>query len=284
MNYFLFTLICCLSLTSCQKEIPFDIDDDGKKIVLNSFIGPNMESVVVYLSQSQSVISSTPIQVISNATVQLFKNGTNLGNMVSDGDGKFTLEHTPEAGATYRVEASAEGLDPVHAETRIPNEPVIASVSTAELFEQEFSFELVLSDNGNQENYYQLLMVILDDVGGNPSIISFSTNSPLLANQGNPFGGEEDGKEYFYTGAFFTDDAFSGESISLDLSAFYTSSTTAIQYLSCTEEYYLYKLTLENFYENNDNPFAQPVQIYSNIEGGLGIFAGYSFDQVNIFN
>jgi len=152
------------------------------------------------------------------------------------------------------------------------------------LFEQEFSFELVLSDNGNQDNYYQLLLVILDDFDGNPSITGFSTNSPLLADQGSPFGGEEDGTEFFFTDAFFTDDAFSGESISLELSASYPSSPTAIQYVSCTEEYYLYKLTLQNFYENNGNPFAQPVQIYSNIEGGLGIFAGYSFDQVNIFN
>ena len=43
-----------------------------------------------------------------------------------------------------------------------------------------------------------------------------------------------------------------------------------------TEEYYQYAVTqdLQAWVENN--PFAQPVQTFENIEGGLGIFAGYS--------
>ena len=43
-----------------------------------------------------------------------------------------------------------------------------------------------------------------------------------------------------------------------------------------TEEYYQYSVTqdLQAFVENN--PFAQPVQVFDNVEGGLGIFAGYS--------
>ena len=43
-----------------------------------------------------------------------------------------------------------------------------------------------------------------------------------------------------------------------------------------TEEYYQYNYTrkLQSFVRNN--PFAQPVQVFDNIENGLGIFAGYS--------
>ncbi len=43
-----------------------------------------------------------------------------------------------------------------------------------------------------------------------------------------------------------------------------------------TEEYYNYNYTrdLQALVENN--PFAQPVQVFDNIEGGLGVFAGYS--------
>ncbi len=42
-----------------------------------------------------------------------------------------------------------------------------------------------------------------------------------------------------------------------------------------TEEYYNYNYTrdLQALVENN--PFAQPVQVFDNIEGGLGVFAGY---------
>lgn len=43
-----------------------------------------------------------------------------------------------------------------------------------------------------------------------------------------------------------------------------------------TEEYYNYNYTRDLQASVENNPFAQPVQMFDNVEGGLGIFAGYS--------
>ncbi len=43
-----------------------------------------------------------------------------------------------------------------------------------------------------------------------------------------------------------------------------------------TKEYYDYHYTRDLQASVENNPFAQPVQVLNNIEGGLGIFAGYS--------
>ena len=43
-----------------------------------------------------------------------------------------------------------------------------------------------------------------------------------------------------------------------------------------TEEYYQYNYTRDLQASTENNPFAQPVQVFDNIEGGLGIFAGYN--------
>ena len=43
-----------------------------------------------------------------------------------------------------------------------------------------------------------------------------------------------------------------------------------------TEEYYNYHYTRDLQASVESNPFAQPVQVFDNIEGGLGVFAGYS--------
>lgn len=43
-----------------------------------------------------------------------------------------------------------------------------------------------------------------------------------------------------------------------------------------TEEYYNYTRTRDLQASVESNPFAQPVQVYDNIEGGLGVFAGYN--------
>jgi hypothetical protein len=54
--------------------------------------------------------------------------------------------------------------------------------------------------------------------------------------------------------------------------------------LSVSESYFRY-LKATEFQENNeDNPFATPVQVYNNIENGLGIFAGYSISKYPLFD
>ena len=43
-----------------------------------------------------------------------------------------------------------------------------------------------------------------------------------------------------------------------------------------TEEYYNYHYTRDLQASVENNPFAQPVLVFDNIDGGLGVFAGYS--------
>ena len=49
------------------------------------------------------------------------------------------------------------------------------------------------------------------------------------------------------------------------------------------EDYFKYKLSLEKYQETAGDPFAQPVQVYSNVENGFGIFGGYSVYRDTLF-
>jgi hypothetical protein len=60
-----------------------------------------------------------------------------------------------------------------------------------------------------------------------------------------------------------------GEPFEPEFTAFALLRTT-------TEEYYNYHYTRDLQASVESNPFAQPVQVFDNIEGGLGVFAGYS--------
>ena len=163
MRTIITSLLLCLLFVSCEKEIPFDIDDDGNKLVINSFIGPNLDEIHVQVSQSKSVISTESLQNLPNATVTLYKNGASLGALTSVGDGKFVITHTPEIGATYRIEASAQGLDDVTAETTIPATPNIDTLANPEFTGEEFKFDAVIEDFPNQDNFYQLLLLFTAD-------------------------------------------------------------------------------------------------------------------------
>ena len=48
--------------------------------------------------------------------------------------------------------------------------------------------------------------------------------------------------------------------------------------ISASEDYFRYKRTYSLQEESSGDPFAQPVNVYNNIENGFGIVAGYSED------
>jgi len=41
---------------------------------------------------------------------------------------------------------------------------------------------------------------------------------------------------------------------------------------------------MELFIQNKDNPFAEPVQVFSNIENGFGIFGGKTHDYYSFYS
>ena len=47
-----------------------------------------------------------------------------------------------------------------------------------------------------------------------------------------------------------------------------------------SEGQYRYTRSVDLQYENDGNPFAEPVQVYTNVENGFGIMAGSSASQV----
>ena len=46
-----------------------------------------------------------------------------------------------------------------------------------------------------------------------------------------------------------------------------------IQLLTTDYHYYQYHISINNY--ESGNPFAEPTRIYSNVENGYGVFAGY---------
>jgi hypothetical protein len=102
--------------------------------------------------------------------------------------------------------------------------------------------------------------------GDNWSQSFFSTDPFFL-------GGSQD--NYFWDGAAFRDDAFDGQKQRITIDLDYVGNN-GILLISATEEHFLYHLSYKAYQDSNGDPFAQPVQIYSNVENGLGIFAGHN--------
>ncbi len=55
---------------------------------------------------------------------------------------------------------------------------------------------------------------------------------------------------------------------------YYAEINCKIEVISCSEAYYNYMKSITKYGMSLGNPFSQPVQVYSNINNGFGIFAG----------
>ena len=84
--------------------------------------------------------------------------------------------------------------------------------------------------------------------------------------------------------AFFNDKGIDGlrSKISIDgtgLSDMIDSSFLKIYFLNTDKTYFDYQKSVEK-YNSGENPFTEPSPVYSNITGGLGIFAAYTVDSL----
>ena len=93
----------------------------------------------------------------------------------------------------------------------------------------------------------------------------------------------------FYSSTNFTDALFNGDEYTIDIIADefyftgekgeygeeYNVDSLAVIFSKVSEEYYWYETSYQSFLSSRYS-FAQPVQVYSNVENGHGIFAGYS--------
>ena len=139
-----------LSLPACEKEIKLDTGNYTPRIVMNGIISPDS---LIEISLSKSFLYTDTLldrSLLEDASLTLFINGEKRETMrmvrvdtVHGRDRLFgytalksiyrsTLR--PETGDKIRIEASAEKLYPVWAETTIPIPPQIHRVDTATFF------------------------------------------------------------------------------------------------------------------------------------------------------
>lgn len=275
--------------SSCEKEIQVDLPQHDPMIVANSFFSPDC-TWTVYLSNSLAILDRENINSIDNGTVSITDNNNNSETLLHKGAGVYKSSVSrPLNGKTYTLKVAAPSYNSIDAVNHIPTLIPIVSVALKDSAfigrnkEERAEITIRFRDLPSETNYYQaeLIMVDLENnyyqapIGYN---LSFQTNDPSL--------NIEDQTSI----AFFNDEFFNGKLYDLKLNIesavlqSYSNSQTpqkkkiAIKLYSVSKAYYMYSKTYKNYVENNGNPFAEPVQVYNNINKGLGIFAGFTLD------
>ncbi len=285
---------------SCTKAIPLDYDEES--IVVNSIMY-NSIPVSGALSYSTLVTDSTATEYINEATIEFYENNVLIETLFCE-KGIYGLSgFYPQAGNNYSVKIIA-GNDILTAGTNIPGKAVIVSVDTITTLNDDngpqLSYKLLLEDQEG-DDFYRLAItretVTQYYSGGEIKYerktkdLKPDTDDKIFDSLLDNFGGKEldFGPDNEYR--IFSDEDFKNQQITIGFNTpHFNDTTTNIVY----EAYHIYihKLSPEFFYYlksiilyiyYNKIPFSEPVEIYSNVINGIGVFAGFNDEAVVSF-
>lgn len=271
------------SLGGCEKEIPFEADTEKPKLVLNSLF--TTDSVwAVHLSSSRSVLDNNDLGPVAGAAVIIQDDaGNTLSSLTYQGDGLYAADSLrPVPNQTYVVQAAASGFDPISASDAIPGAVQIISLDTTFTYTQDSTLNLdiavTFADPGGVENYYMIELwqtftyVELGDTETFTYPVGLTTTDPNVDQEG--------GFDNTFPYILMRDANFDGQNYRLEFTVegfFFDKDlapTANLNLLSSSAAFYNYRRSFFAYQNVDGNPFAQPVQVFSNVDGGFGIFAG----------
>lgn len=316
MKKYILLILFVSSLLSCEKTLQFDDEGLANQLVLNSIISTKKD-FSASLTKSRSILENTNNGggLMAEGSLEIYLNGELIKNLNSP-TGSFTTSGiNPKAGDSFRIVIHSNGKE-LEAETKIPNQAEVSSIDTSTVSNQSgqwTNYKLNIKDPSG-EDYYRLVLMTerlsfytaKDSLGNdkrhysvNTSQWLFGSDDPVFKSLYNNFGQDviDAGPKNNYS--IFTDDYFQGKEYSLKFWVFngyngggygysdpsnpamssgviYQRYIIHVQKLSKELFNYLKYLNLYDFYHGN--PFSEPVQVYSNVKNGIGIFAGLNDD------
>ncbi|MDR3060445.1 MAG: DUF4249 domain-containing protein [Prevotella sp.] len=311
---FYIILIISISAPSCQfeREVETNIKPIEPHLVLNSLLFTERDSSYFYLTKSRSAFYETDttwwgmqkkdFEYIGDAKFQLQVNGTTFNLKYSLKDSAYI--YPAKLSSDDNIEVMVNQKDgELKSKAILPFPPSVLSVDTSKIHklvnnvENDYlQFEVKIKDYPGQSNYYRLLVNMKIPYYGwvgwwNSQ--QYYTDDPVLKN-GMPSNVDDPDfnlirfpENYL---SIFRDMLFEGDEYTLTFYIDYpyelfsnneSGGFILIKLQSISEDLYNYYFSLQrNQYLGNE--FNEPIVVFNNIEGGLGILGTCS--ETTVFN
>lgn len=276
----LFSLALLLAgLQSCIETVELDWQQTESVLVLNGLATPHRDTVVVWMSESRPVASNADFVAIENARIELFDGGVSVGLLSHAVNGKYILPFRVEQGHTYRVEATV-GTQTLWAETTVP--PAVEA-QFSRLFYGGFSgcHRVLLTDAPDVGNAYWITAIDsmhAQGPWGTASLVLYC-NHEFADDFNQKVIHEGDFKfdyEYYIR---FSDREFNGSETEIIFKPngdpSYSLVISADSHLDRYMKSSLKLLEMDRYSEDMPMIYV-PFPVYSNINGGTGIWGSYS--------
>ncbi|HOF93353.1 MAG TPA: DUF4249 domain-containing protein [Bacteroidales bacterium] len=301
---------------ACEKEVRFKGEVTEPLLVLNGFAQPD-SLLVIRLTASRFFLEEVDSFVtVKDAHLRLYVDGTYKEDLQSQKNGYYISSYRPKQGEVLSIEAEAPGFESVRAEALLPVVAELLKVDTSitlegELYDLSYDWDpevgdyiidtiglytnyqvsmtLSFRDPPTPGDYYRVVVKHFYGKEYYDGYYDFTVENFYTAEMGDLLGPAETQNEY----QIYADELYNGKTVDLKLSfAAHTyrdyqgelpNSTTSIQVQlqNISPSYYLYLKTFSE-YSNSIDFFSEPIQVFSNVSGGIGIFGAYSSNVIEL--
>lgn len=287
---FLIVFVFWVLFSSCEQEVTLDFDNEPK-LCLNCILNP--DSVVsAKLTLSHSLNNSGNFETVDNGVLTLYEGEEMFGILEAKGNGRYVLNKKPVVGETYKIVAEAKSYAVVSSVTTIPDFPVIeyskeiTGHTSYDSTVAVYNLNVQLKDKTGKDNYWVYENWVVSGIryGG----VAREINAPFLDDFNKEIDTEAKYGFTLFLGVRLSDEGYDGQSMDFIISDFAEATqytyTEAVHFLNADEHYdkYLKTTILNRIKETSDLPFFEPVQMYSNIQNGYGIFGSCAITSVKL--
>ncbi len=287
-------------LPSCERGARIDLDALPTELVVQANFS-NLDTLEVVVSKTRPSLSEEDIVYVSNGAIEVF-----VGDFFVDRLGfipspipqfpgyYISSKVVPQPGEHFRMTLDVPGFKRVQAQSTMPYPVEIDTAFTNLLIEKEevdvtnnmatITIGVKILDPASPGHFYHLNFyqqgydLYIEQDGDTLKTSFFSL--PLVIEP------EDDAIPLIpyieNRGVLFTEEALAGNQGELSFSGAFKYRREdqelgdfIIELRSVSPEYYYYHRSLARQFQASHDPFSEPVILYTNVENGLGVFAGF---------
>lgn len=273
-------LLCSTILFACVQDIIINESPENREMVLNCILNTQKDTLMVQLSYSKRIQEIVEFEPITDAKIQLFEDGEKIGDLLWTDSSTYILPFSVLNGKKYRIEAKNVDNN-IWAETTVPK------IIDASIDKPTFgygSYRVSLNKNPENNNFYWVSATGYEGSADNQEL---NIARELYSN----FEYADDFNRRIYENGLykfeyeyyirFTENELSTDQTEVIFYPQYISSPIEVFLLSV--DYHLDKYMKSSLLIHDMDLYAQdmpiiysPFPMYSNINGGTGIFGSYT--------
>ncbi|MGQ1786038.1 MULTISPECIES: DUF4249 domain-containing protein [unclassified Saccharicrinis] len=295
-------LFCLLLLVACEKKLDYQLTNQESQVVMYAFPMPD-STLKLHASYSTNVLTTSDYKGIQGLKYKIAVNGTEVASgEYPFGEKWLNLpEITSNTHENYIISYLLNDGTSIIGSTTIPQQVPIESLDTVSTSyankegddEEMLRCTLKLNDPVSDENYYQVRVDYIQDVVSSPQSSTIETIDFIKEDKVFLIRDDESVllTDVDFQGTF-TDHLFNGQSYEvsflipeeyLNTNSELIPSRLVIHLYTLTPEYYQFLRSTIEEEAFRDYPIFEPVNVFTNINNGIGVVAGLAVDTYTIF-